>query len=331
MSKKVVSLIVPVYNSEIYLQKCLECILKQSYSSLEIILVNDGSTDSSKAIIDEFSAKDKRVIAIHKENGGIGSAYKVAFKVMTGDYILFVDSDDWLELNAVDELVKLAIENSADIVSFSIRALNQEGVDVELWSFKNIDYLSYSNEEILKIHFEVLRHPTLARLYKRILFDDITIFEQNIGIDEMLTPQLLEKCNRAVYASNVFYYALIRQESVCRARYDEKKIRDTIRVYQFLCGFMEKKIPQYADLIREKYLDVVADMYKFSLENHNSIEKETKAFARSELLTTYRKTRRLTLYKGKPLRFRIMVILVVFFPFTFEIYKWLGKRNNDAA
>ncbi len=106
--EKLVSIIIPVYNAEHYLTKCLDSVIHQTYTNLEIILINDGATDSSPKIIDEYALKDTRIVAIHKENGGIGSAYKAAFEMMTGDFVLFADSDDWLELDAAEHLVKLA-------------------------------------------------------------------------------------------------------------------------------------------------------------------------------------------------------------------------------
>lgn len=321
-----VSIIIPIFNSEAYLKKCLESVISQFYTNLEIILINDGSIDSSKTIIEEYAAKDKRIIAIHKENGGIGSAYKAAFNVMAGDYVLFVDSDDWLELNAVEELLRLAKKNNADMVSFGIKAFSPEGEEVNLQSFENIDLINTTNEAILKTHFEVLRHPTLVRLYRRELFKDIIIFEQNIGIDEMLTPQLLAKCNRAVYTSMVYYNVLVRQDSVCRAEYNEKKIQDTIKVNQFLRGFMEKEIPEYAAIIYGKHLDVAASMYKFSLENQNKVEKKTKALTKKELLATYKKVSRHPSFKGKSLKLKSMFILLVFFPFLIKAFK-IGRER----
>ena len=93
MSKPCVSIITPVHNMEEYIHKCLLSIISQSYQNLEIILINDGSTENSPKIIDEYASRDSRIVAIHKENGGIGSALKVAFDIMSGDYVLFVDSD----------------------------------------------------------------------------------------------------------------------------------------------------------------------------------------------------------------------------------------------
>ena len=91
MAMPCISIIIPVYNMEDYIHKCLLSIISQSYEYLEIILINDGSIDNSSKIIDEYALKDSRIKAIHKENGGIGSAYKAAFEIMTGDYVLFVN------------------------------------------------------------------------------------------------------------------------------------------------------------------------------------------------------------------------------------------------
>jgi glycosyltransferase involved in cell wall biosynthesis len=251
------SVIIPVFNSEAFLIKCLNSVIQQTYQNLEVILVNDGSTDNSSKIIDDYAAHDSRIKAIHKSNGGIGSAYKVAFQEMTGDYVLFVDSDDWLELNAVEELVKLAVEHDADLVSFGIRAFNTSGNEVNLPTLLNLDQINTTNEAILKTHFEILKHPTLVRLYKRHLFKDIVIFEQNIGIDEMLTPQLLAKCNKAVYTSRVFYNIITRPNSVSRAEFSNKKILETLKVYNFLINFAGENLPHYKHFYYEKYINVI--------------------------------------------------------------------------
>ena len=263
-----ISVLIPVYNAENYLKKCIDSVVNQTYTNLEIIIVNDGSTDSSQKIIDKYAKIDNRIIVIQKANGGIGSAYKMAFDVMTGDFILFVDSDDWLELNAVEELLKLATFNDADLVSFGIKAVDDGGKELQSPSFMSINEINISNEAILKTHFEVLKHPTLVRLYKKTLFDDIFILEQNIGIDEMLTPQLLLKCNRAVYTTVVYYNVLVRTDSVCRAVYNDVKVLQTIKVYQYLSNLFNTKIEKYQDVIYYKYLQIVNGM----MLGHNKSE-----------------------------------------------------------
>lgn len=276
-----VSIIIPIYNAASYLEKCLNSVINQTYTSLEIILINDGSTDNSGAIINKYKEKDNRIVVFHKTNGGIGSAYKVAFEIMTGDYVLFVDSDDWLELNAVDSLLSLAIENNPDMVSFGIRTINDEGVEVKYSNFDNIDLVNMDNASILQTHFEVLKHPTLVRLYKKELFNDVIVFEQNIGIDEMLTPQLLNKCSIAVYTSDVYYNILLRGGSVSRNVISKRSLLQISKVYHFLIEYFQKNILNYKHLILDKYAHVLFGYFgetlgKVDFELHALIVDEYK-------------------------------------------------------
>ena len=110
-----ISVIVPVYNSEAYLENCLNSIIQQTYQNLEIILVNDGSTDGSAAICQRYKIQDPRVKVYHKPNGGVGSSRNRALEAVTGDYILFVDNDDWLELDHIESLYHLLKKADADI------------------------------------------------------------------------------------------------------------------------------------------------------------------------------------------------------------------------
>lgn len=116
MKNKLVSVIVPVYNVEKYLKECLQSLLNQTYYNLEIILVNDGSTDSSSSICDEYANKDSRIIVIHKENGGLSSARNAGLNKSTGDYVFFLDSDDLLQNNAIELLYNCLNEDESSIV-----------------------------------------------------------------------------------------------------------------------------------------------------------------------------------------------------------------------
>lgn len=114
-----ISVIVPIYNSGCYLRECLESILNQTYKNVEIIGIDDGSTDNSGSILDEYSAKYSNVIAVHKENGGIASARNVGLSYATGKYLTFVDSDDWLDEEMYERMIGAAERYKADIVSSS--------------------------------------------------------------------------------------------------------------------------------------------------------------------------------------------------------------------
>lgn len=113
-----ISIIVPIYNNEAHLVECVQSLIKQSYNNLQIILVDDGSIDLSSKICDEFKKNDSRIIVIHKKNGGPNSARQAGIEVATGKYVMFVDGDDWIESDACEESVRVAIENQADCVMF---------------------------------------------------------------------------------------------------------------------------------------------------------------------------------------------------------------------
>ncbi len=117
MKSDKVSIIVPVYNVEKYLDECMKSILGQTYSNLEVVLIDDGSTDSSGNMCDNYKAQDDRIVVIHKPNGGLSSARNAGMDIATGDYLIFVDSDDIISLNMVSEMVKKADETGAQIVS----------------------------------------------------------------------------------------------------------------------------------------------------------------------------------------------------------------------
>lgn len=315
-----ITIIIPVFNSEHYLVKCLDSVINQTHTQLQIIIVNDGSTDSSLSIINEYRLLDSRFLVINKTNGGIGSAYKAAFDVITGDYILFVDSDDWLELNAVEKIFKLIIDNAADMVSFGIKPINEKGEEIRLKNLDNIDSIINNNSEIIKTHYEILKHPTLVRLYKKELFNNIIIFEQNIGIDEMLTPQLLLKCNKIVYTSEVYYNALIRQDSVCRSSYTSKKVMELIKVNQFVSKFMENNIPNYVHIAYNKYLNTLFDILHEYIKSKNNLPSDLINDVRIELSETYIKIKSSLIFKKQSKHLRISMIFMVQ---AFGLYKML--------
>ena len=111
-----ISVVVPIYKVEKYLDRCIYSIINQTYTNLEIILVDDGSPDNCPKICDEYASKDNRIKVIHKQNGGLSSARNAGIKVATGDYIGFVDSDDFIELDMYEQMYKVAYENDVDLV-----------------------------------------------------------------------------------------------------------------------------------------------------------------------------------------------------------------------
>lgn len=222
MGKKV-SVIVPIYNVEKYLRQCLESLKNQTYLNLEIIMVDDGSTDSSGTICDEFAEKDKRFIVLHKNNGGLSTAREEGMKNVSGDYVMFVDGDDWLELDAVKKSVS-AIEQDDRIgcVLFSY-AKEIEGTSVPMHILDESVEL-YDKEVELKIYRrlfglskEELSHPErmenivscCMKLYRAEYAKRGKYFDtKRVGSceDGLFNMYALRRCKGIVYIDEALYH-----------------------------------------------------------------------------------------------------------------------------
>ena len=200
---KTISVIVPVYNVEAYLPQCMESLLSQSYQALEIILIDDGSTDGSGALCDVYGAKDPRVRVIHKENGGAASAKNAGLCVATGEYLSFVDSDDYLEPGAYAFLLEQMEAYEADIVQsgyrdvFPDRAVNCV-TSAEVCKYQAPEYLRrFTKDWTCALLWD--------KLYKRSLFDGIFFEEGHIIDDEFFTYQGVMNARLVVFVPHIVY------------------------------------------------------------------------------------------------------------------------------
>lgn len=211
-----VSIIVPIYNVEKYLHRCVDSIIKQTYENIEIILVDDGSPDNCPRICEEYAKRDNRIKIIHKNNGGLASARNAGMKMSKGDYILFVDSDDWINENTVEDLLIIAVENDVDFVRFTpVTASHPNKIDSTPVDFGTEDIMEdgiYDKEKIRKDIFSRLfvtsnltMGPIVAvwrSLYKsKFLFDNNLYFYEDIKYSEDAIFSA-----KVVYNSNKFYY-----------------------------------------------------------------------------------------------------------------------------
>lgn len=171
-----ISIIIPIYNVEKYLKQCLDSIINQSYKNLEILLIDDGSTDKCPEICDAYALKDKRIKVIHQENKGISSARNMGLKIASGSYIAFVDSDDWLALNCYETVLAHAIKTDADIVGYDI---------FEVWgnTIKMTSHTPNKNEVLhASKHYDLLFSlwPLVwSKLYKKSFLDKHQIYFPN--------------------------------------------------------------------------------------------------------------------------------------------------------
>ena len=205
-----VSIIVPVYKVEPYLRRCLDSIVNQTYTNLEIILVDDGSPDGCPQICDEYAARDKRIVVIHKENGGLSDARNAGLDICKGGYISFVDSDDWVDETYIETLLDLSIKENADIaIGENIRT---EGCSKP--TKKNITINACHSKEALKHLFSqnhIAFTVSWGKLYKKNLFSTLRFPK---GKDEFTTYILFYKSKKIVYTSEILYYYYQRADSI---------------------------------------------------------------------------------------------------------------------
>lgn len=233
---ELISVIVPVYNVENYLERCVASILKQTYTDLEIILIDDGSTDKSGAICDELQKKDSRIIVLHKENGGQSSARNLGLKICKGTWICFIDSDDFIRVDYVEELYRLCITYNVPIsqcgaVRGTASDFPVETIEVKevKWNFK--DMYTSSLRSFRAVVWGKLIKVNLARKYP---FPDGKIYE-----DEGPSFKYMYDGKECVVTNKRMYYYFMSPQSTLRN--DNKRVKfDFVDIFEDRCKFLEE-------------------------------------------------------------------------------------------
>ena len=214
-----VSIIVPVYNVEQYLRKCLDSLIHQTLREIEIIIVNDCSPDGSQAIIDEYVQKDGRVkIIVHQENLGLGGARNTGIDAAKGKYIAFVDSDDWVELNAYEYLYTLAEKEQVDVIAFSFRSCTEDNT-VLSYSHHLLENKWTNTKEILQAHFNYqIKTSVCMKLYKTELFNKNHIYfpVHRLYEDLATTIHILAHTQKILQIDQPFYFYRTNTSSITR-------------------------------------------------------------------------------------------------------------------
>ena len=225
---ELVSVIVPIYNVEKYLERCIKSIINQTYQNIEILLVNDGSPDNSKAIMEKYAKKDKRIVCCYKENGGLSDARNYGIKKSKGKYVCFIDSDDYIEKNYVEKLYNCMIENKAEITWCDIKQVNDEG---------KVGSMNQSPDDVWS--FEMA--SACNRLFLKSLFikNDIW-FPVGIWYEDLATtPRLFLSAKKTAYVNEELYNYYVTPGSITRT-YD-KRVLDAKKVLQINLEYCKEK------------------------------------------------------------------------------------------
>ena len=224
-----VSVIVPVYNVEKYLRRCVDSILKQSYSNIEVILVNDGSLDSSGSICDVLQKKDSRIKVIHQKNGGLSAARNTGLNNITGDFVSFIDSDDWIELDMYQEMLHYAVEHKLDIVECDIQYTSNKKI-------KTAAKFLIENKESAALRIIKNRvFSVCKRIYRCEIIKNMRFIENYIYEDMIYTSELIRKIENLGYLNKPFYnYFVENYTSIMHGPFNIRNVKsiETIKIFE---------------------------------------------------------------------------------------------------
>ena len=251
MDKKI-SVIVPIYNTEKYLDKCISSIAEQSYQNLEIILINDGSQDNSEEICTEWIQKDSRIKYIKVENGGAARAKNIGLENSTGNVIAFIDSDDWINKEMFRECIDIMEQYNAEIIETPLYRATKE--TAEFPALKKNIFEFKTEEALLEIMKDIRLHQTPCnKLYRRETIADIRFVEGKYIDDEYWTYRVFAKAQKIVLYTKYFYFYRIHSESAMGRKYNIKRL-DVIEALEKRVKFIKEKFPALEEIAVSTYL-----------------------------------------------------------------------------
>lgn len=252
-----ISVIVPVYKVERYLRRCVDSILAQTYENIEILLIDDGSPDKSGAMCDEYQAKNSHIRVFHKENGGVSSARNLGLKEAKGDYIGFVDADDYIDEKMYETLLSNLLSENADTSICSYYQEDDNGVFYEHW--QSDEYLVFDRIEQIS-NLVSNRYYTCScwdRLFKKDLLNSVSFnTEYSFYEDYLLLYEVMQKSEKAVFTSIPLYYYCNNQNSAARVPFNTRKM-DIEKVCKYVLKDIQHKYPELYPIAKREYVRII--------------------------------------------------------------------------
>ena len=261
-----VSILVPVYNACEYLQNCINSLIRQSFNDLQIVMIDDGSTDSSWELMKKFASIDRRIEIYKQENCGVAITRNRLLNLTKGDFILFVDSDDWIEYNTVELLTETQKKNNYDIVSFQMVGAHNKTEG------------HYSQDELISLFLEhrVFNGSLCNKLIKKSLYENLKFDETvSYGEDALMLWQVLQRVDNAIIIPDELYHVGINRNSLSRRHFNDNKF-SVFRVWNSICGSVDEKWPQYSSIAYARFTCemtlILRDAVKSNYRNNNQIK-----------------------------------------------------------
>lgn len=324
-----ISIVIPVYKVEKYLEKCVESVINQTYKNLEILLVNDGSPDSCPKICDEYAQKDNRIKVIHKENGGLSDARNAGIDVATGKYITFIDSDDYISNDYVEYMYNLAKKHNAQIATceFEIVYLEDELKNNSEY-IEDIEVLTPRDFFYNMLFAKRSDVTACAKLYEIELFKEIRYPKGVVYEDTATTYKLIEKCNKIATGNKKCYFYFTRPNSISKISGFNSNELDYIKNTNEMLDYLRNKYPDLEQAIDR--FDLYANfrilrLLLFTKPRNKKMEKEIFRKIKNKRMKVLK-------YKDTPKRDKMAIVLSFFglsiFKFSWLIYSKMTNRIN---
>lgn len=306
MNNDLISIIIPVYNVEEFIKRCIDSVLKQTYKNFELILVDDGSNDKSGIICDHYKKNDSRIKVIHKENGGLSDARNVGIDVCVGKFITFIDSDDYVEPEYIETLYKAILKENSEISICSYQSIYENGTILKQnENYNKVLTAKQTLEEMLyQTNFNV---SAWAKMYKKTLFDNIRYPKGKIFEDAFTTYKLVMLSDKISVNLKIKYNYMIRCNSILTSEFSIDKLM-LIDAYKEMGENILKKYPDLVYAVKRAETYAYISSLRQMLYIENRLKDKEKEFQKQ-----IRKNKKYILFNKKSsLRDKVAVILICF-------------------
>ena len=327
-TRELISIIVPAYNAENYIEKCLNSILSQTYSSIEVIVVNDGSTDRTKEIVEQYTLKDSRVILISTENQGVSLARKEGIHRAKGKYIGFVDSDDCMDSDMYEVLVNNMTKYEADIAHCGYKMYFEDGRTHYFYNTNQIKIQDCETGLIDLLEGKIIEPGLWNKLYKKKLLDKMLLenkmnFKIRQTEDLLMNYILFSYAEKSVFVDVCKYHYMIRSGSATRSGLNINMIEDPIKVKKLILDMSKGKVRCVAE---KMYISTLINSYNAIMLNGDGKYVENVKRISRELIDNNE------FIKGLPRKTKLLYTMILYCPFfyrtAYRIYYnyFLNKR-----